>query len=361
MKIKIYFLVFALLSAFICGPVTQTQAQTEDTEITTGTEVTEQPAEEPAEEPVEEPDTPKPEPEPVTPDPEPEKTPTLMKAVSGVKLTRYSTNAVKVTWKKHSKAKVYRVYRSTTKNGKAKLAGTTTKTRFLAKKLKNNTTYYFYVVAYTSKKPAATESKPSKKVSIKTKTYSRKTIFAGDSICQGVGYYNTLSKMHIGGKKQVVAYKGLNTTTFHTKRIFNGQTGLQKIISEKPYRVYMMLGMNEIHYASQSKMITEYEDMIRTIQKESPDTDIVLCAVSPVTRTEQNRRTGFKRIPAFNQKLKKLAAKTNTTYFDYTGFLKDSSGCLKTAYSAGDGFHWKSSAYAEFAKSVEKFDKSLDQ
>ena len=84
-------------------------------------------------------------------------------------------------------------------------------------------------------------------------------------------------------------------------------------------------------------------------------------AVSPVTRGEMARNPGYSRIPSFNNELKKLAKKTGTAYFDYTSFLKDSSGYLKAVYAEGDGYHWKASAYTEFGKVVDKFDKSLDQ
>ena len=46
----------------------------------------------------------------------PTSSPALRK-VSGVKLVRYSTNAVKASWKKHKKAKYYRVYYSQKKEG----------------------------------------------------------------------------------------------------------------------------------------------------------------------------------------------------------------------------------------------------
>lgn len=374
-------ILFALLSILIYVPSIQSKAQTSDIEgieSTNGPEVTQVPtgilfpSNTPSESSVpnetgipsessvpneisipDEIDTPK-------PTLRPTKTP-FMKAVSGVKLTRYSTTAIKVTWKKHKKAKVYRVYCSK-KNGKAKLVGTTKRTQLMVKKLKNNTSYFFGVMAYTSKKASAIQSKPSKIIRIKTKKYVRKTIFAGDSICEGIGHYtNTLSQMDIGGIKKVVAYRGLNTVTFHTKRVFDGETGLQKLISEKPYRIYMMLGINEIHYRTSGAMIVEYEDLVQAIKKESPNTDIVLCALSPVSSEQWAKCSGFRQIPTFNEKLNDLARKTGTTYFDYTGFLKDSNGYLSTKYAAKDGYHWNSAAYAQFAKIFENYDKSLDR
>lgn len=286
-----------------------------------------------------------------------------LKKVSGVKLFRYATGQIKVTWKKSKKAKYYRVYYSKKKTGKYRLAGAAKNTQFIVKQLKNNTTYYFYVQACKKKKKvSASDSPASKKVHIKTKTFQRKTIFAGDSICQGIGYPGwAYPYMSIKGKKKVIAYRGLNTVTFHTKRIFKGKTGLQKLIAEKPYRVYMMLGMNEIHFRKTSSMIAEYKSMIKEIQQACPDTDIVLCAISPVTRAERARHPGHWQISVFNKKLKALAKKTGCRYFDYTAFLKDSGGYLKAQYAEGDGYHWKSSAYATFARVVSKYDKGLDQ
>lgn len=281
------------------------------------------------------------------------------KKVSGVKLFRYSTHVVKVTWNKHKKANYYRVYYAK-KNGKYHLAGVTKNTHLLVKKLKNRTTYSFYVQACKKKKLSPSDSVPSKKRQMKMKTYKRKIVFAGDSICEGVGYGQAFPQMHSSAKKKTVAYRGLNTVTFHTKRIFNGRTGLQKLVAERPYRVYMMIGMNEIHYRKTSLMIAEYKDMINYIRQVSPNTDIVLCAVSPVTRAERARHTGMKQIPIFNKKLKKLAKKVHANYLDYTDFLKDSGGYLKAQYAAGDGYHWKNPAYTQFGKVVGKYDKALD-
>lgn len=138
----------------------------------------------------------------------PIKAPDQIKAVSGVRVVRYSTHSMKVTWKKHKKAKFYRLYYYK-KNGNARLAGIIKDTQYIVKKLKNNTNYYFYVVAGKKKKVSDGDSNPSKKIHIKTKTYVHKTIFAGDSICQGIAYGQAFPQMHFKGKKTVIAYRGL--------------------------------------------------------------------------------------------------------------------------------------------------------
>ena len=282
-----------------------------------------------------------------------------LKAVSDVCLTRYSTHSVRIKWQQSKKARYYRIYYSKKIKGKWHLAGITKNTYYTVNRLKNNTKYYFYVKACKLKKESETDSDKSKIVHITTHPYIRKTIFAGDSITQGIAMGDTLSRMKIEGKKKIVAAVGLNTVTFHTKRVFQGRTGMQKIIAEKPDRVYMMLGMNEIHYRPVKSMIFEYGEMIRVIKEATPKTEIVLCAISPVTRAEKTRHPGHWQIPVFNKKLKKLASQTGSFYCDYTEFLKDSEGYLKLNYASKDGYHWQMSAYTGFAKEVTKFEKTI--
>lgn len=300
--------------------------------------------------------------ETVSPEPSasPTEAPIRLKQVSGVALTRYSTHSIKVSWEKHKKAKFYRVYYSKKKNGNGHLAGITRNTQYRVKNLKNNTKYYFYVVACEKRKTSDSDSRPSKMVHMETRKYVRKIIIAGDSITKGITDYSMLNRFSINGKKEVVAAVGLNTITFRTRRAFGGMTGLQKIIAEKPSRVYMMLGINEVHYRRVNDMLSDYESMIQAIKRSSPDTDIVLCAISPVTKAERLRNKGFWQLPVFNKKLKKLAKKTNTKYFDYTDFLKDSGGYLKVQYAERDGYHWIPSVYPKFAAIISKYDKSLD-
>ena len=284
-----------------------------------------------------------------------------VKSVKNVEARRYSTTSFKITWNKVKKAKFYHVYIAKKRDGRYRLAGTTRNTWFRVKKRKKDKDYYVYVTAGLKKKVRDNDSKASEKKHFKTKEYTRKTIFAGDSITQEIALGDTIKRMKIGGKTKVVAAVGRNTITFHTKRVFSGgRTALSKVIAEKPYRVYMMLGINEIHYRPVKLMIAEYKDLIEAIHEGSPGTEIVVCAVSPVTKREKQRAPGYWQIPVFNKKLKKLANKMDCRYWDYTDFLKDSEGFLKTKYASADGYHWTRSVYAIFADKVHEYEKSID-
>lgn len=301
---------------------------------------------------------------PAVPTPLPTTAPPAKKTlptVTGIQTIRYSTSSIKVMWKKTKNAASYKIYISTTKNGTYRLASSTRKKHFRLKGLRNNTTYYIRIQACAGSSSRYGVSRLSDAVSMRTKTYRRTTVFAGDSITTGLTVYRTVNKIGIGGNKKVTAAIGLNTVTFRTRRVFGGKSGLGWVISYKPYRIYMMLGINELHFRRADLMITQYENLLRSIKRASPQTDIVLLAVSPVTKAERARRHGFRQIPDFNKKLKQLAGKTGCRYYDYTAFLKNSDGFLTAKYSAGDGYHWNTAGYNRFARIITTYDKSLDE
>lgn len=283
--------------------------------------------------------------------------------VSGVRLARDSASSVKVSWNpgKNQQPKYYKVYYTDNAAGDYKLAGTTRDTLYRVSGLQVNRDYYFKVKACAAKKASGMDGALSDAVKIRTAPYNRTTIFAGDSITVGLRTYNILSGMSIHGNKGIVAEVGLNTTTFRTRRVFEGKTGVEAIIAAKPYRVYLMLGDNEIHYRSKEDTVAGYREILKRIQAGTPDTDIVVLAATPVTSAKVASQKGFAQIPAYNESLKALAKSMGVRYFDCTDFLKDSSGWLKTSYAAGDGIHWKVEAYREYARRLEAYDRSLEQ
>ena len=197
--------------------------------------------------------------------------------VSGVRLARDSASSVKVSWNpgKNQQPKYYKVYYTDNAAGDYKLAGTTRDTLYRVSGLQVNRDYYFKVKACAAKKASGMDGALSDAVKIRTVPYNRTTIFAGDSITVGLRTYNILSGMSIQGNKGIVAEVGLNTTTFRTRRVFEGKTGVEAIIAAKPYRVYLMLGDNEIHYRSKEDTVAGYREILKRIQAGTPDTDIV--------------------------------------------------------------------------------------
>ncbi len=283
-----------------------------------------------------------------------------IRPVSEVKLIRYSTSSIKVTWGQNKQAFCYKVYYAKKGSGKYRLAGITQNTWYRVEGLKNGQAYSFRIKACNAKKASRLDSPLSEPESMTARNYERMTVFAGDSITTGLSSYGIVNEIAIGGKKDVVASIGLNTTTFRTRREFAGLSALGKVIADHPYRAYLMIGTNEIGYRGVEDVIDGYREIIQLLKTDCPDTDVVVLAVPPVTAAKQSQSKGFAQIPALNRKLQAMAAELGANYFDYTQVLKDTNGCLQEQYAAADGIHWTVAAYRLFAAQIETYDKSLD-
>ena len=270
-----------------------------------------------------------------------------------------SNTAIEITWKKGKGAGYYDIYRSTKKTGKYKKIAGTKKTTYLDKKCKKNTKYYYKVCARVSKSETERKSPLSEAASACTKNIPGKVVFAGDSIMEGVSAYHVLKEMKSPGKKSVVAHRGLGTLSFQTNGAFHGETAVDTVIAKKPDRLYLMLGMNEISYRKMGDMLKNYSEIIQQIKDESPKTEIVILAVSPVTRATALKRKGFSRITEWNKQLKKFAKDKDCRFFDYTKALKGSDGYLK--YNGGDGIHWPISGYRAFIRQIDEYEKKINR
>ena len=274
-------------------------------------------------------------------------------------VTAKSNTTIRLSWEKRKGAGYYEVYRSDTRTGKYKKIGGTDRCFYLDTTCKKNTRYYYKVRACASENDTAGQSKLSKSASGHTRNIPKKVVFAGDSIMQGVAEYGLTKEINITGKKRVVAYKGLGTLTFQTSGKFKGETGVDTVIACQPDRLYLMLGMNEIEYRRMDDMLQNYAEILEQIQDESPQTEIVLLSVSPVTKRVESTKKGFARIPRWNGKVKKLAAEYGCRYFSFADAMKDENGYLK--YSGGDGIHWTVSGYRTFIRQIEVYDKKLNR
>lgn len=286
---------------------------------------------------------------------------TRVATVTNVKLTRFSKQTIKVSWKAVKDANYYHVYYKTG-NNEYKIGRTTEKTYGLLTKLKNNTKYDVYVTAGTQKKAnPETDSLPSKVKSQKTRKYTRTIVFSGDSIVNCLkGNPITWKEMHSTARIRPVGIVSINSHTYLTQRSLGGQSGLEKTISYRPYRVYFMLGLNEVCIRSAKQILSDRQVLLNKLRKQVPNVDVVWCATPPVTRAEMKRAPSMRKAPALNKALKAFAKKNHCHYLDYTAFLKDKQGFLKLQYATADGFHWKRNACAKFGQLVGKYDRTLD-
>jgi len=273
------------------------------------------------------------------------------------------TASFTVKWKKNSSVTGYQIqYATNSKFTSGKKTVTVKKASTVSKTvtgLKSAKKYYVRVRSYKTVGGKKFYSDWSK---VKTVTTKKKvTVFVGDLISVGLypSSYNGISKIGISGTKQVVAAGSLNTVTYRTSSQFGGLTGVQKVATYNPTRVYVMLGMNEVTWKSEEDVKDGYTKLIKSIKKSCPNADIVILALSPVTKSKAASVTKFKRVSTYNKWVKEAAEDNGCYYYDYTSAFKTSEGYLKTDYCGGDGIHWSAKAYAKFGELITAYDATL--
>ena len=259
-----------------------------------------------------------------------------------------------VTWKSVKYAARYSIYRSTNKySGFTWIANTDGKaTSYTDKKAAVHKAYYYQVKAARKINNQFVYSRPSNAVWIKAK----KTVFVGDSIMEGVKAYKA-----IPGANYVVKI-GMGTYTFYEKNYFkvgkSTVTGVEKVISYKPDRVFIMFGMNEAAYKGNKGIIEYYEYAIEDIKDACKGVEIVILPVSPTTKNSGKTIPKKKRINSFNAAAKKMALTNGVKYYDFTAPYKDKNGYLAKKYNGGDGCHWNTKATKLFAQQMIKYAKA---
>jgi lysophospholipase L1-like esterase len=127
-----------------------------------------------------------------------------------------------------------------------------------------------------------------------------------------------------------------------------------------PSKLFIMAGTNDlVEGKSLDSTVSNYDKIIATISKDSPDTKIYIQSVLPFNSTEYKKNypsykyVNSKDILLLNDKLKGLAQKYNATFIDlYHSFANNDSMDIK--YTV-DGVHLTGEGYNLWKNTVEKY------
>jgi hypothetical protein len=264
------------------------------------------------------------------------------------------TTATKVTltWEKVSGTTRYYILRAKEKDGTYTQVGATKKLTFTDDTAKSGRTYYYKIYAAgLNDQGKRVLSKYSRKLAVTTKKKVKKTAYVGDSVMSGLDVYNIVQD-----KDKKVIYKvGCSAYSF-----YNGKP-MDTLLDYNPDRMYIMLGMNGLvdspTDAQMDKRIDYYRDILQECLEQNPNLQVIVLPVSPTRPTASVKNSD---VSKYNTKLENLAEELGVYYYDYTSFLKDSDGYLKSASSAKDGIHWTKSTYRTFLEKLDSYGETLD-
>lgn len=150
----------------------------------------------------------------------------------------------------------------------------------------------------------------------------------GDSITEGLISYQILDG-------SMVAYA-------RGKSVGENDDLIQKAVENKPLKVFLAFGMNDLGYyqGNVESFIEEYRRDVDTLQKEIPDVDIYINGILPITEEAIKNNSYLAHYQEFNQALEALCQEKGLTYVDNSFILES-----HPEYHAGDGLHVSKSYY----------------
>lgn len=155
------------------------------------------------------------------------------------------------------------------------------------------------------------------------------SVFLGDSITEGLSYHDVLDD------KNVLAGAG-KTAEFAMEDI-------EELSKRNPKHIFIQLGSDDLLWPTdnpQEYAINHYTALIEAIQQKLPQAEITILSVTPVTEEVLGKEPRYQNIPAYNEKLKEMAAEEEVAFVDLTPVAASRPDLYDT-----DGIHFKPEFY----------------
>lgn len=170
-------------------------------------------------------------------------------------------------------------------------------------------------------------------------------VFLGNSITEG-GEWQEL----IPGK--AVLNRGISGDVS-----FGVFARLDEIVSSKPSKIFIMIGINDLKRGIPSAIIlNNYSRIISFIRDKSPKTQVFLQSILPVNKYmlgDSYKKITTEKINELNNGLQQLAEKRKLRYLDVQKIFNDGNGLLKKEFTL-DGIHLRSAAYILWVKYLKE-------
>lgn len=170
--------------------------------------------------------------------------------------------------------------------------------------------------------------------------------FLCDSTLYGLKWYSLLKDG--GDTKQIwTGDEGTLTLGYQsTVEIVYPEDGTMRTIRDavelkKPEFLIITLGINGVSFMDEDYFVSEYTDLVTDIRELSPDTNIILQSILPISPTfvYWGDITNAM-VTQANSWILRIAEEIGCPYLDTISVLLDDSGNVKEELTAGDGLHF---------------------
>lgn len=116
----------------------------------------------------------------------------------------------------------------------------------------------------------------------------------------------------------------------------------------KPQYIIITVGLeNGVAYCNEEKFKEYYKELINSIKDSSPETNIILQSVFPISKEAEQATPNIAndRIDTANSWIAEICEESSVKYLNTASVLKDSRGYLATEYDSGDGITLNEEGY----------------
>lgn len=207
---------------------------------------------------------------------------------------------------------------------------------------------------------SSAQTAPSQAESIESKAPEASlsgSLFIGDSRTVGLMEYSGLENTDF------FCSVGMSVYNIHKKPVSVpnvGKVTLTELLSGKSYdKIYIMLGVNELGYKTESTL-AKYKELLALIKEKQAEAAVFIEANLHVTksRSDKDGVVNNASIDSFNNELAKLADGKKVFYINANPVFDDGYGNL-SADKSEDGTHLYAKYYAEWSKWIADKTASL--
>lgn len=182
-------------------------------------------------------------------------------------------------------------------------------------------------------------------ISLINKDYLKEIVIIGDSISRGYKVYKRMDDDNVIAEGSIGVRNVLETKFEYQSYSLDV---LDILGRRKPKYIFISLGMNDINIHSEEIYTENYKKFIDEIFKVSPDSKIIVTAITPITYEASLQFTTNEKIDTYNEALRKMVFDLNNDsvyYINAARYLKNENNYLIDEYTSGDGIHLAPVAY----------------
>ncbi len=173
--------------------------------------------------------------------------------------------------------------------------------------------------------------------------YINKIIFLGDSTTNGLRAYKVLAdgentkQVWTGASGSLTLDNSIMSRKIYYPDMAKEVTIVEAVKDKKPEMMIITLGVNGIRFSTEEQFKNNYSKLIAGIKEASPDTEIILQSIFPVTKSYTKITND--QIRAANEWILFVAEKHGLKFLNTTIVLQDAEGCLIEKYCNDGALH----------------------